>query len=73
MFAGNETAVMPAVILGLRNDENLYLSDKNAWQAKYLPAFIRRYPFAFSSQDDGKTRRVRLLARNFCAAALSEC
>lgn len=55
VFAGNESAVMPAVILGLRNDENLYLSEHNAWQAKYVPAFIRRYPFVFSSQDDGKT------------------
>ncbi|MPZ45283.1 MAG: multidrug transporter [Betaproteobacteria bacterium] len=55
VFAGNETAVMPAVILGLRNDENLYLSDKGAWQAKYIPAFVRRYPFVFSSQNDGKT------------------
>ncbi|MCC7083200.1 MAG: SapC family protein [Burkholderiales bacterium] len=55
VFAGNENAVMPAVILGLRNDENLYLSDKGAWQAKYIPAFVRRYPFVFSSRDDGKT------------------
>jgi hypothetical protein len=54
VFAGNETAVMPAVILGLRNDENLYLSDKGAWQAKYIPAFVRRYPFVFSSSDEGK-------------------
>jgi hypothetical protein len=54
VFAGNETTVMPAVILGLRNDENLYLSDKGAWQAKYLPAFVRRYPFVFSSSDEGK-------------------
>jgi hypothetical protein len=54
VFAGNETAVMPAVILGLRGNENLYLTDKNTWSAKYIPAFIRRYPFVFSSQDDGK-------------------
>jgi hypothetical protein len=55
VFAGNETAVMPAVILGLRGNENLYLSEKNSWDAKYIPAFIRRYPFVFSSQDGGKT------------------
>ena len=55
VFAGNETAVMPAVILGLRGNENLYLTDKSGWDAKYIPAFIRRYPFVFSSTDDGKT------------------
>jgi hypothetical protein len=55
VFAGNDAAVMPVVILGLRNDENLYLTDKGGWDAKYIPAFIRRYPFVFSSTDDAKT------------------
>jgi hypothetical protein len=55
VFAGNETAVMPAAIMGLRSNENLYLTENNAWRAKYIPAFIRRYPFVFSSSDDGKT------------------
>lgn len=54
VFAGDETAVMPAVILGLRGDENLYLTEKGGWDAKYIPAFIRRYPFVFSTQDGGK-------------------
>lgn len=55
VFAGNETAVMPAVILGLRANENLYLTQTAGWNAKYIPAFIRRYPFVFSSPDDGKS------------------
>ncbi|MBT8419364.1 MAG: SapC family protein, partial [Gammaproteobacteria bacterium] len=25
------------------------------WGTKYVPAFIRRYPFVFASNDDGKT------------------
>jgi hypothetical protein len=54
VFAGNEEAVMPAVILGMRDQENLYLGPLGGWQAKYIPAFLRRYPFVFSSQDDGK-------------------
>jgi hypothetical protein len=54
VFAGRDEVFMPAVILGLRNDENLYLSDKGQWQAKYVPAFVRRYPFVFSSSDEGK-------------------
>jgi len=55
VFAGTDAAPMPAVILGVRGNQNLYLGADGAWQAKYLPAFVRRYPFVFSSTDDGKT------------------
>jgi len=54
VFAGSEDAVMPAVILGFRDNENLYLADDGKWNSQYIPAFIRRYPFIFSSSDDGK-------------------
>lgn len=54
VFAGNEDSVMPAVILGMRENENLYLGPLGGWQAKYVPAFLRRYPFVFSSSDGGK-------------------
>jgi hypothetical protein len=47
--------VMPAVVLGVRGDQNLYLTPDRQWGAKYLPAFIRRYPFVFSRSADGKT------------------
>ena len=55
VFAGTQDAMMPAVILGVRGNENLYLSGNGKWQAKYVPAFVRRYPFVFSTSDDGKT------------------
>lgn len=55
VFAGNEDATMPAVILGVRNNQNLFLAKDGTWQARYIPAFVRRYPFVFSSSDDGKT------------------
>ena len=54
VFAGAQDAVMPAVILGMRGNENLYLAH-GKWSAKYIPAFVRRYPFVFSTADDGKT------------------
>lgn len=47
--------VVPAVVLGVRGDQNLYLSGDKQWQARYIPAFIRRYPFVFSSSADGRT------------------
>jgi hypothetical protein len=51
--AGEE--VLPAVVLGVRGDENLYLAPDRQWQAEYVPAFVRRYPFVFTRSDDGKT------------------
>jgi hypothetical protein len=47
--------VMPAVVLGVKGDQNLYLGPDGKWNAKYIPAFIRRYPFVFSTSADGKT------------------
>lgn len=39
----------PVAIMGLRDNENLFLNDKGEWAAEtYIPAYIRRYPFIFS-------------------------
>ena len=54
VFATGEDAITPVVILGVRGKENLYVSREGTWQAKYVPAFVRRYPFVFSPMDDGK-------------------
>ena len=55
VFAQNGEGVMPVVILGARAHENLYLTEDDQWSAKYVPAFIRRYPFIFTPGADGKT------------------
>ncbi|MDB5978260.1 MAG: multidrug transporter [Nevskia sp.] len=55
IFSGTDDIIMPAVILGMRGEENVYLDQAGGWQAKYIPAFIRRYPFVFSSDESGKT------------------
>jgi len=55
VFGGTGDVVMPVTVLGVRTDENLYVTREGGWQAKYIPAFVRRYPFVFSSRDDGKT------------------
>lgn len=47
--------IVPAVVLGLQNDQNLYLDRAAHWDAKYVPAFVRRYPFVFSTSADRKT------------------
>ena len=55
VFAAVGDDVMPAVVLGVRGDQNLYLGPDGRWDAKYIPAFIRRYPFVFASGPDSKT------------------
>ena len=47
-FAPDASAT-PVAILGLRDNENLFLTEKNQWiENTYIPAYIRRYPFIFS-------------------------
>ena len=53
VFSGTDEVVMPSVILGLTAGENLYVAEAGGWDGTYIPAFIRRYPFVFSSDDDG--------------------
>ena len=54
VFAGDAEKVTPVAIMGTSAKENLFIQKEN-WDAKYIPAFIRRYPFIFASPDDGKT------------------
>jgi hypothetical protein len=51
VFSGEGTDVMPAALLGIRDNENLYIDEHGVWNAKYIPAFVRRYPFVFSTED----------------------
>ena len=40
--------IVPVVMLGLRARENLFVDDKNHWAGRYVPAFVRRYPFVLA-------------------------
>ena len=41
----------PAVLLGLGPNENLLLKDGEGWDARYIPAYVRRYPLILASAD----------------------
>jgi hypothetical protein len=47
--------IVPAVILGVREKENAYVGKDGSWGAAYVPAFIRRYPFVFATDDKAET------------------
>ncbi len=54
VFAGPDTP-MPAAILGVQQDRNLFVAEDGHWEGRYIPAFVRRYPFVFSSNEDAST------------------
>ncbi|MGE4456153.1 MAG: SapC family protein [Arcobacteraceae bacterium] len=42
-----------SVMLGLKDKDNLSVEENGSWKSgKYIPAFIRRYPFVFVSDKD---------------------
>lgn len=40
--------IVSVALLGVREGENLYVDDSGKWNARYIPAYVRRYPFIFS-------------------------
>lgn len=43
----------PVVLLGLDGGENLFIDATDKWNASYVPAIIRRYPFALAGSAEG--------------------
>lgn len=58
VFAQAGEKVVPIALLGLRNEENLYVDEKNNWDARYIPAFVRRYPFVLAETGEEGQRIV---------------
>jgi len=40
-----EDQLVPVVMLGLKQNQNLMVTEDGAWCGGYIPAYIRRYPF----------------------------
>lgn len=53
VFAGKDDSIMPVVVLSAQQGDNRYVDSEGRWKARYVPAYVRRYPFVFSSSDDG--------------------
>jgi hypothetical protein len=50
----------PAALTGVRNDENLFVGADGDWNGEYVPAFVRRYPFALYEQPNGEDMLVMI-------------
>jgi hypothetical protein len=54
IFASGPQPV-PAVVMGLQNDKNLFIDEKGQWlDGSYLPAYVRRYPFILMDDPEKK-------------------
>lgn len=51
---GADGVYLPVALLGLRDGENLVVVADGRWDARYIPSFVRRYPFAPADVGDGQ-------------------
>ena len=49
--ADGKDAIAPIAVLGLTQQENLYVSGER-WRAQYMPAILRMYPFCIARVDE---------------------
>jgi hypothetical protein len=62
VFVGDDR--VPIAVMGLRNDENLFVTADGAFRLDaYIPGFIRRYPFVFA-QDPEQDRLILCVDRD---------
>jgi hypothetical protein len=45
---GTAGTPVPVLMLGMKDRENLFVGDTDRWDARYIPAFVRRYPFVLA-------------------------
>lgn len=48
VFMRQGPRVVPVAMVGLRARENLFVDGNGRWCARYVPAFLRRYPFVLA-------------------------
>jgi hypothetical protein len=58
VFAMSGDSLVPVALLGLRETRNLFVSEDGRWLGRYIPAFIRRYPFVLADAADQNQKVV---------------
>ncbi len=52
VFSGPEKGpLLPIAMVGIRQNENLYVGAGGQWEGRYVPAFVRRYPFVLAEGE----------------------
>ncbi|MCP3870279.1 MAG: SapC family protein [Gammaproteobacteria bacterium] len=65
VFVGKDENIVPLALLGNRQNQNLYVDETGAWTARYIPAFVRRYPFVFAATDPSQTQFTLCIDESF--------
>jgi hypothetical protein len=63
---GQDERMRPVVLLGVRHGENLFVDEQGRWDARYVPAFVRRYPFVMA--DGGENGQLVVCIDESCPA-----
>ena len=54
VFSNSESGSVPAVVLGVEPEKSSMVADDGSWRGRYIPAFLRRYPFVFATNEGGE-------------------
>lgn len=55
LFVKVGEAVIPCILNGLKDKQNLFVSAYFKWDARYIPSYVRRYPFVVTEpSEDGR-------------------
>lgn len=60
VFAPAGDSLVPVALLGTRAEENVFVGADGSWSGRYVPAFLRRYPFVFSATAEKGLERFAL-------------
>lgn len=52
---GQDEKIFPVALLGLEKNKNLFVGKDGKWQADYIPAYVRRYPFILAKADENQS------------------
>ena len=52
LFVLDDEDFLPVALLGLEDKQNVFLKWNHLWDADYIPADIRRYPFTLANDSD---------------------
>ena len=53
VFARVQERLVALAVLGVRANENLFVTADGRWEGRYVPAFLRRYPFVVIEAPGG--------------------
>lgn len=72
VFAGKDENLSPFALVGLENQQNLFLNQYGKWDADYLPAYVRRYPFVLAKNLNQYTVCIDESCKGFNQAGKGE-